>query len=212
MEIQQLIIILFTMKGSIKHTITVVCDTQYEQTIEVNKEEEVKASYFIFSNNQATSCKVQVNLMWEKSSADIKLFSIIHNAYEVIVDGTIYIDQSANHASGHLQEEILLIWWKGFTTTKPILDVRNNDVSASHGAKIHNFNPNNLFYLMSRWLSEMQSKEVVLKGFIDSLFDLENSEIKIIWASEDLISKPKEELITYIIEKISKNILIQTAH
>lgn len=210
MEIQCIMITLTTMKASMKHIITVVCDSQYEQIIEVAQDEKIKASYFIFSDNQATSCKVQINLLGENSSADIKLFSIIHNEQEVIVDGTIYIDPKANQASGHLQEEILLMGKKSFTTTKPILDVRNNNVSASHGAKIHTFNKDNIFYLMARGLSEKQAKEVVLKGFIDSLFDGENTEIKIIGDSQYFISENKDDIIHSIIEKVSNNDLIST--
>lgn len=52
------------------------------------------------------------------------------------------------------------------STIKPLLLIEENDVSASHSARIGSFNEKNLFYLMSRGLSYNSAEKLLIKGFL----------------------------------------------
>ena len=66
------------------------------------------------------------------------------------MDGGIVIKPDIIKASGHLLEENVLLGEKVQLHVIPKLDVHSNDVSASHGAKIHRLDPHKLFYLHAK--------------------------------------------------------------
>jgi Fe-S cluster assembly protein SufD len=59
-------------------------------------------------------------------------------------------------------EENILLGDKLKIKTLPMLDVRSNDVKASHGARIEKLDPQRLFYLQSRGLDDTQAKNLII--------------------------------------------------
>lgn len=53
--------------------------------------------------------------------------------------------------------------------TLPILDVKSNDISASHGAKVDRIDPMQMFYCMSRGLDRSQSTQLIIDSMIRSM-------------------------------------------
>lgn len=51
--------------------------------------------------------------------------------------------------------------------TLPKLNIASHDVRASHGATIDTLDQQKLFYMMSRGLSQQQSQELLVNGYID---------------------------------------------
>ena len=129
---------------------TLVCDIAYTHTILVPPGESVHHTYIVISDQLPTSCQIITYLNHPQSKAQIDMIGIIHNDKRVSLDGQILIGKDGIQTSGHLQEEVVIIGDHSYSSTKPILDVHNNQVSASHSAKIHTINPIQLFYLMSR--------------------------------------------------------------
>ena len=53
----------------------------------------------------------------------------------------------------------------------PMLEINNEDVNISHGVTISDIEEEKLYYLKSRGLDEEQSKEIIIRGFINELID-----------------------------------------
>lgn len=186
-----------------KHYLTIVHDTQYSTTIDVQDEEYSHHAFLVYSSGEDTSCDVTGMLHKANTSTLISILWIIHNQKKVTVNGKIAIEQSGTNVSGHLQEEILILWDQSYTLTRPILDVKNNNVSASHGAKIHKVDRQQLFYLTSRGLTTSQSKKIIVSGLIDTLFDRENIDIKIVWPKwVSNSTTEQEELLSQVYSSI----------
>ncbi len=66
------------------------------------------------------------------------------------MDGNIVISPDIVKAAGHLLEENIILGERVQIKTLPMLDVRSNDVSASHGARIEKLDAKKLFYLESK--------------------------------------------------------------
>ena len=49
---------------------------------------------------------------------------------------------------------------------KPELEIYADDVKCSHGSATGSLNDDSIFYLMSRGLSYLQSKELLINGFL----------------------------------------------
>lgn len=150
---------------------TIVCDQTYLHTIHVPSDSTLHHTFIVISDKAPTACQIITHLDHPRSKAIIDMVALVHNDQQVSIDGQIIIGQWGVQSSWHLQEEVVIVWDHAYTSTKPILDVGNHQVSASHSAKIHKINPQQIFYLMSRWLDQKQAQRVLLEWLITALID-----------------------------------------
>ena len=100
-------------------------------------------------------------------------------------------------AEGRLLEENIVLGKKVKIHTLPQLDVRSNDVAASHGARIEKLDEKKLFYLQSKGISEQESKRLMIEGFVETMFSLvESIKYKV---ESDAIEKLKKEVMKRIL-------------
>ena len=55
------------------------------------------------------------------------------------------------------------------SNTYPVMDIRSEDARMEHEAKVSKISEDQLFYLMSRGLTEEESAAMLVNGFIDPL-------------------------------------------
>lgn len=83
-------------------------------------------------------------------------------------DGMVRIVKGAKNTDGYFQSKILL-----FDDAKgrsvPSLEIDENEVKAGHGSTIGRPDPDQLFYLRSRGLSEKEAEVLLISGFFDSV-------------------------------------------
>lgn len=72
------------------------------------------------------------------------------------------------------------------STASPALLIKENDVVASHGAALGAYNPDQIYYLMSRGLSMQQAKKLITFGTLLPIIEQ--------LSDEDLINKAKTVL------------------
>jgi Fe-S cluster assembly protein SufD len=72
---------------------------------------------------------------------------------------------------GELLEENIILGKQATIKTLPMLDVHTNDVTAAHGARIEKLDSKKLFYLKSRGLDEQQATQIMIGGYIESIFE-----------------------------------------
>ena len=65
--------------------------------------------------------------------------------------------------------DALLVGEKSTNNTYPLMRVENNRVEVAHEATIGKIGTDEIFYLMSRGLSEGQAKQMVVAGFIEPI-------------------------------------------
>jgi len=65
---------------------------------------------------------------------------------------------------------------------KPELEIYADDVKCSHGSTSGSIDENSIYYLMTRGISEMDAKQLLIKGFLaDFLEKVKNQEIKMLF-------------------------------
>jgi Fe-S cluster assembly protein SufD len=87
------------------------------------------------------------------------------------VSGDVQIFPDIIKAEGRLLEENIVLGKKIKIHTLPKLDVRSNDVSASHGARIEKLDEKKLFYLESKGISKQDAKRLMLEGYVTTMFE-----------------------------------------
>lgn len=125
----------------------------------------------VMSSWAPTSLKFTSTLAQSHSLSNIHIVSFCTPHSDITVDGNVIIDPGISWSTWNLLEQNILLWGKIKLRTLPVLDVRSNDISASHGAKVDRIDPMQMFYCMSRWLDRRQSTQLIIESMIRSMTD-----------------------------------------
>jgi len=124
--------------------------------------------------------------------ANVRLFCVVKEGSDMRLDWSIVIGKNIENVEGHLIEEQFLLGNPKNLIVSPILDVNSSKVKSSHAAKIHALDPQKLFYMMSKWLSLFESQKIVVKAWLQSVFD------QLLVIDEDKKQKIFEDIINAI--------------
>ena len=83
--------------------------------------------------------------------------------------GLVSIHKGAHGASSSVKCDALLVDDISRTDTYPYADIREDDVTMGHEATVSQVSEEQLFYLMSRGLTEEEAMAMVVRGFIEPI-------------------------------------------
>jgi len=81
--------------------------------------------------------------------------------------GKVHVDPDARGAKSFVRCDALLLDDESTSETKPYMEVGERDARIGHEATVSKVGEDQLFYLMSRGLSEGQAMSMIVNGFID---------------------------------------------
>lgn len=121
--------------------------------------------------NHHITGSLMVSLKHPHSSADIELISFLHDGAKVAIDGCIDIDPLLDTVYGRLLEHNIVLWKDISVKTFPKLMIASHNVRASHGANIDMLDPQKLFYMMSRGLTQQQSQALLVNWSVEYVLE-----------------------------------------
>ena len=83
--------------------------------------------------------------------------------------GLVRVNPNAHHARSTVKCDALLVDTVSRSDTYPYVDVRTDDVSMGHEATVSKVSEDQLFYLMSRGLSEDEAMAMIVRGFVEPI-------------------------------------------
>jgi Fe-S cluster assembly protein SufB len=83
--------------------------------------------------------------------------------------GLLRVDPGARHVRSNVECDALLLDEEARTDTYPYIEVEETDAQIGHEATVSKIGDEQLFYLMSRGLSEDQAATMVVRGFIEPI-------------------------------------------
>lgn len=83
--------------------------------------------------------------------------------------GQIYIGQQAPNTKSFLKEQSLVLGQATYNRSRPILEIFNNKVKASHSASSSRLSEIDLFYLMSRGFSRQEAEKILEEAFFNKI-------------------------------------------
>jgi len=83
--------------------------------------------------------------------------------------GLVQVNKGAHHSASTVKCDALLVDDISRSDTYPYVDVREDDVSMGHEATVSKVSEDQLFYLMSRGLSEDEAMAMVVRGFVEPI-------------------------------------------
>ena len=81
----------------------------------------------------------------------------------------IEITEKGRGTNTYLTEDVLMLDSTAHVDAVPALEIRTNDVKASHSATVSRVTAENLFYLQSRGIPETKARQMFVEGFLGAL-------------------------------------------
>ena len=131
------------------------------------------------ADSQHHEIKTNINHLAENTKSYQLIKSVLNDNAKGIYQGKIYVDSKAQKTNGYQLSKALLLSENTEFDGKPELEIYADDVKCSHGATSGNLDEDAIFYLMSRGLSNQQSKKLLINGFLlDAVEKITDIEIK----------------------------------
>ncbi len=103
------------------------------------------------------------------TSSTIVAKSISKDGGRTAYRGLVNVGPKAHHSKNTVICDALLLDGKSRSDTYPIDKIFNKQVEIQHEATVSKIGDDQLFYLMSRGVSEEQARKLIVNGFIDDL-------------------------------------------
>ena len=101
------------------------------------------------------------------TSSTIISKSIVKNGGVANYRGTVRLHQKACNSRSHVECDTLILDEKSSSDTIPNNEVKNNSSFIEHEATVSKISEDQLFYLMSRGISEKDATQMIIMGFIE---------------------------------------------
>ncbi|WP_058306822.1 Fe-S cluster assembly protein SufB [Gracilibacillus massiliensis] len=101
------------------------------------------------------------------TSSTIVSKSISKQGGKVSYLGMVHFGRKADGARSNIECDTLIMDNKSTSDTIPYNEILNDNISLEHEAKVSKVSEEQLFYLMSRGLSEEEATEMIVMGFIE---------------------------------------------
>jgi len=88
-----------------------------------------------------------------------------------VFQGQIKVAQAAQKTDAQMACNTLLLSDQAEFSAKPELEIFADDVVCGHGATVTDIDDNQLFYMRARGISEHDARALLVKAFVDEIFD-----------------------------------------
>lgn len=123
-------------------------------------------SIAVASSGQFQDAGARMIHLAPNTSSTIISKTIVRNGGVSNYRGTVRILPNAANSRSHVECDTLIIDNKSHSDTIPDNDVRNGSSFVEHEASVSKINEDQLFFLMSRGLSEEDATQMIISGFL----------------------------------------------
>jgi Fe-S cluster assembly scaffold protein SufB len=116
---------------------------------------------------------LKTNIYHQKPNTQSRIIvkGALSDSANINFDGLVKIEPGAHGTNAWLAAHILLLSKQARGRAVPSLEILENDIKAGHATTVGRVNDLELFYLMSRGLSEKDSKSLIVQGFLNSMLE-----------------------------------------
>jgi len=104
----------------------------------------------------------------ENGKGEVTLKGVSEDQAYVSLNGLIEVGTQGGGSDVFLREDILMLDPNAKVDTVPSLEIKNDDVKASHSASIRRISPEELFYFASRGVDQEKTRRMYINGFLSN--------------------------------------------
>lgn len=116
---------------------------------------------------QIQNVTTQIIHYGQDSNGHILKHGVMKDSATSIFNGVGYIKHGGKRSDAQQESRILMLSERARGDANPILLIDEDDVTAGHAASVGRVDPLQLFYLMSRGISQEEAERLVIHGFLD---------------------------------------------
>ncbi|CDO03139.1 FeS cluster assembly protein SufB [Oceanobacillus picturae] len=124
-------------------------------------------SIAIAGKGQHQDAGAKMHHLAPNTSSSIVSKSISKHGGKVSYRGIVHFGRKASGARSNIECDTLIMDNESTSDTIPYNEINNDNISLEHEAKVSKVSEEQLFYLMSRGLSEEEATEMIVMGFIE---------------------------------------------
>jgi Fe-S cluster assembly protein SufD len=126
--------------------------------------------------DQMTAINSRVTNVGLRTKGNILQHGVILDQAKLVFNGIGQILKGAKGADSQQENRVLMLSEKARGDANPILLIDENDVTAGHAASVGRIDEEQLYYLESRGLSADLAKRMIIKGFLESVITIVESD------------------------------------
>ena len=124
---------------------------------------------------------------------------IIYGSGRAVFDGRIFVNKNAQKTDAELSNKNLLLSRQAEVDTKPQLEIYADDVKCSHGTTIGQLDPEQLYYLRSRGIDQLDAIKLLCTGFAGEILDnIDMAPVR------DHIERQLHEILDQVVDTLSE--------
>ena len=129
--------------------------------------------------NQQCEQLIKVALLGESCSSEQQIRGIFDDQAKGVFQGEVFIAPRSQKVSAKQLNKNLLLSSQSQVNSKPWLRIESDDVKCSHGVTVSQVDPEHIFYLQTRGISQENCKQMMALGFAsDVLGGVQDEEVK----------------------------------
>lgn len=123
---------------------------------------------WIFYAKEAEKQVISASNVFESSNSEgeITIKGVAQQRSHVSAEGMINIGIKGSGTNAYLTEDVLMLDPTAKVDAIPGLEIKTNDVKASHSATVSKVTPEDLFYFAARGIDETTAKQMYITGFL----------------------------------------------
>ena len=107
----------------------------------------------------------------ENTHSDLLYKDVLRDRSRVIWRGMIRVDPEAQKTDGYQRNDSLLLSPESRADSIPGLEIEADDVRCTHGATAGRVDAEQIFYCMSRGMTQYEAMHMIVEGFFHSVYD-----------------------------------------
>lgn len=113
--------------------------------------------------------QIKVHHQANRTKSRVKVRGVLRDRSSGAFFGKVKVNPDVIKTSALMENKNLLLSDEANISTKPILEIYNDDTECSHSATSGSIDEEKLFYLKSRGIDEVQAKSFLIKSFIEEI-------------------------------------------
>lgn len=148
--------------------------------IDLYKESRCNASHLVYGDKEGVRANnIRINHKDKNAKTTQNARHVLKDRSTAIFDGLIKVENSGAGAITHQNNRSILLNNKAYMVSKPQLEIYIDDLEAEHGSTTGQINPDELFYIRSRGISEQEAKKMIVLGFMKEIIqEVEREDIR----------------------------------
>lgn len=140
------------------------------------------------ANSDQVKLNINIDHVGEDTFSDTLIKSVLTDQAVGNFYGLVKIKKGAKNTNTFFREDALLLSKQAKAEAIPSLEIDENEVKAGHASTVGPVDPEQLFYLTSKGIGQIESKRLIVQGYFHSI-------------TEQLPEIDKEKLNTFLSKK-----------